>query len=414
MAGIFARSAAALLLVGALQPWTPAMAKKEVDPDPILMSDSFRASIGAAKAALAAGQWSSASGLIAGLSPVTAFEVYSTQALRFELATIQRDTRAQRVALNALLKTTGLPQAEKPRLYFIAGWLAFTAGDYDDALAQLAQAKALGYDGLDATMLTADTLARKGKLKDARGYVNEVLAHERALSRPIPAAWYDRAIAFAYQAKDWDAVGSLYRERIALYPSVADWRSALAVMLEAPAGLDSQAQLDLYRLQAANGAMASERDYQYYAALAAKAGNDAEAKSVIEAGRAAGKLTPTQPATAQLLKAVAPKATKQIAGLPAAAKKAGAASGGSASLSVADSYFSLGQYSEAATWYRKALEKGGVDKDRARSRLGIALGRSGNFAAAQAELAQVGGDWRDVAGFWNVWLDQRARAQGAG
>src|SRR3546814_17641345 len=74
--------------------------------------------------------------------------------------------------------------------------------------------------------------------------------------------------------------------------------------------MDAQVQLDLYRLQAANGAMASERDYQAYAQLAEKTGYSAETKAIIEAGRSAGKLTPTPAATAQLLKRATPKAAK--------------------------------------------------------------------------------------------------------
>ncbi|MGE4324247.1 MAG: tetratricopeptide repeat protein, partial [Sphingobium sp.] len=190
------------------------------------------------------------------------------------------------------------------------------------------------------------------------------------------------------------------------YPSRDDWRTAL-VNYVAGSGLDSQGQLDLYRLQAANGAMASERDYQAYATLAEKAGYPAEAKAIIEAGRAAGKLTTKHGPTAQLLKTVTPRATKEIAGLPALAKKAAAGGKGGPAMALADIYFSQGQYPQAVEFYQMALTKGDVDTSRVHARLGIAMARSGDLAAAKQALAQADGNWAAVAGFWSIWVDEK-------
>jgi Flp pilus assembly protein TadD len=109
------------------------------------------------------------------------------------------------------------------------------------------------------------------------------------------------------------------------------------------------------------------------------------------------------------MKSVTPKAVKQIAAMPAAAKKAAGAKDGSAAMAVADSYFSLSQFPQAAEQYRLALSKGGVDQSKVNARLGIALARSGDLAGAKAALAQVTGDAANVAGFWSVWVDQQSR-----
>jgi hypothetical protein len=372
------------------------------------MSGGFRAAAQAADSAVKAGDVNTAQSQISGLMPVSDFEAYTAAALRFELAVLKRNFQAQRVALTDMFKTASVPKKDAPRLRYVAGYLSYVVGNYDDALAQLDYAKTLGYDAIDATMLRADIYLRKNKVKDARPYVQDALARQRASGQPIPAAWYDRAISIAYNAGDWAEVGSLYRERLAHYRSAPEWRSALANYLSAP-GLDTQSQLDLYRLQAANGAMASERDYQAYAQLAEKAGNYAEAKAIIEAGRSAGKLTATQAVTSSLMKSVTPKAVKQIAAMPAAAKKAAGAKDGSAAMAVADSYFSLSQFPQAAEQYRLALSKGGVDQSKVNARLGIALARSGDLAGAKAALAQVTGDAANVAGFWSVWVDQQSR-----
>lgn len=398
-----------LATAGVIAAATPAMAKKQSASGPVVqMSESFRASAHAADAAIKAGDAASAQARIAALMPSSDFEAYVAAGLRFEAAVLRQDYQAQRIALTDMFKTSSVPKKDAPRLRYIAGYLSYVVGNNADALAQLDYAKTLGYDGIDATLLRADIYLRKNKPKEARPYVQEALARQRASGQPIPAAWYDRAISMAYAAGDWSEVGSLYRERLSLYGSAGEWRSALANYLTAP-GMDSQVQLDLYRLQAANGAMASERDYQAYAQFAEKAGNHAEAKAIIEAGRAAGKLTSTQAATATLMKSVTPKAAKQIAALPAAAKKAASAKDGSAALAVGDDYFSLSQFPQAVAQYRLALSKGGVDQGRANTRLGIALARSGDLPGGKAALAQVSGNWANVAGFWTVWIDQQSR-----
>ncbi|WP_176591156.1 hypothetical protein [Sphingobium sp. EM0848] len=398
------------LLAGAAVLATPAGAKKPVAAGPVIeMSDSFRAATQAADSAIKAGDVSGAQAKISGLMPVSDFEAYVAAGLRFELAVLKVDRQAQRVALNDMFKTSSVPKTDMPRLRYIAGYLSFIVGNYDDATAQLDYAKTLGYDPIDATMLRGDIALRRNKAKDARAFVQEALARQRTAGQPIPAAWYDRAISMAYQAGDWSDVGALYRERLSHYDSAGEWRSALANYLSAP-GMDPQVQLDLYRLQAANGAMASERDYQAYAQLADKTGYSAETKAIIEAGRSAGKLTLTQAATAQLLKSATPKAAKEIAALPAAAKKAAAAKDGSAAMTVGDTYFSLSQFPQAVEQYRLALSKGGVDTGKANARLGVALARSGDLAGAKAALAQVTtGNWVNDAGFWSVWVDQQSR-----
>ncbi|WP_394440630.1 hypothetical protein ACGGKE_05150 [Sphingobium naphthae] len=395
----------------------PVSARKKkivVAGPPITMSDAFRASAAEAEAALKARDTTTAASRIGALMPTTDFEAYVAAGMRYQLAVQRRDVQAQRLALTDLFKTTAVPRTEAPRLRFVAAYLSFMVGNYDDATAQLDYARTLGYDGIDAIMLRADIALRRNKPKEARPLLREALARQRASGQEVPLAWIDRAISMAYQAEDWNEVGALYRERLARTATPQEWRSALTNYMSA-ADLESQARLDLYRLQAANGAMASERDYQAYAQLAEKAGFYAEAKAIIEAGRKAGKLTATQAATSALLKSVTPKATKEIASLPAMAKKAAAASSGKEALALGDNYVSLGQFPQAVEQYRLALTKGGVDAGRVNARLGIALARSGDYAGAQAALAQAtDSDWASVAGFWSTWIDQQnAKASAA-
>jgi Flp pilus assembly protein TadD len=116
--------------------------------------------------------------------------------------------------------------------------------------------------------------------------------------------------------------------------------------------------------------------------------------------------------TSQLLKAVTPKATKEIAALPAQVKKAAGSGNGKDALAAADSYFSLSQFPQAVEQYRLALSKGGIDAGRANARLGVALARSGDLASAQTALGQVTGNWTAIAGFWTLWAAHQDKKAG--
>lgn len=410
---IISRLPLAALAVAVVMAATPAMAKKRpvVAGPPIAMSDAFRIGVEGAEAALKSGDAAAAGTRIAALSPANDFESYVAAGLRFQLASRRGDVQAKRIALTDLFKTSALPRGDAPRLRYVAAYLSYMVGNYEDATAQLDYAKTLGYTGVDATMLRADIALRRNKPKDARPFVQAAIAQQKTAGQPVPIAWIDRAISMAYQAGDWTEVGQLYRDRLNQQEGKEQWRSAL-VNYQSAAELEPQLQLDLYRLQAANGAMASERDYQAYAQAAEKSGYYSEAKAIIEAGRSAGKLTPTQSVTSQLLKSVTPKATKEIAALPAQVKKAAASSTGKDALAVADSYFSLGQFPQAVEQYRLALSKGGVDAGRVNARMGVALARSGDLTNAQTTLAQVTGNWTAIAGFWSLWSEHQNRKAG--
>lgn len=392
---------------------SPLQAKKSSAGGPeIAMSDGFRTSVQAAQTALRAGDVATASGQVASLQPTNGFESYVAASLRFEVAAKRGDVQAERIALTDMFKTNAVPASQAPNLRYLAGLYSFYVGNYDDTVSQLEYARQLGNSSTNVLLLMSDAQVRKGKLKDARGLIVQAFAQQQATGKPISAAWYDRAIALAYKDNDWASVGALYRERLSLYPSTGNWRTAITNYRAAP-GLDPQIQLDLFRLQAANGAMASQRDYLAYAILAAQNGYSAEAKAIVETGRSAGKLSANDPDIAKHMKVIAPKAKKEIADLPALVKKGAAASNGKIALEAANSYFSMGQYPQAATQYQLALSKGGIDGALANTRLGIALARSGDLTGAAIPLAQVNGDWKNVAGMWSIWTAQKAKQTAA-
>jgi tetratricopeptide (TPR) repeat protein len=386
----------------------PAAAAKKKDGG-IAMEDAFRTQARNAQAVIASGDIGAANAAVVALMPSNDLEKYVAAGLRMEVASRRGDPQAQRKALTDMLESKSVPERDIPYLRFLAGYYSYYLGEFDDAIAQVNYARQLGYRSIDSTILLADATLKKGKRAEGMAIVNDAFAQQRSEGAQIPAPWFDKAAAFSYQLGNWPDVARWYREKLAAYPGAANWRSALVNVMANP-NLDAQLKLDLYRLQAATGAMASERDYQAYAAAASGNGYNSEAKAIIESGRSSGKLAPTETVTAALLKATTPKAAKDLAALPALASKAAKAPSGVAAQDAGDAYFAVGQYPRAVEEYRLALTKGGVDAGRVNTRLGVALARSGDLPGARSTLSQVnGGAWADIAHFWAVWVDQQAQ-----
>src|SRR3546814_74937 len=175
-----------------------------------------------------------------------------------------------------------------------------------------------------------------------------------------------------------------FKQKTAYEMRISDWSSDVCSS-DLPA-LNAAMKLDLYRLLTANGALASERDYQAYAEAAVQNGQYGEAKAIIEAGRAGGKLLSNDAATASIYKTASARATKDKAALTALAAKAGGAS------EAADAYLAWGDYARAAELYRAALKQTPADPGQVNTRLGIALARAGNVEEARKALAAVTGD----------------------
>jgi len=373
------------------------------EAQPITASSTFRTAIERARNMIAGGDIGGAAGVLAGLSPSSPFEKYMAASLGMELAVKRNDTEAQRAAVTRMLESGAAPEGELPRLNHIAGYLAARAGATDTAIAYLSRARTLGVSDPRASLLLVESYARLRRYDDAARVLGETIAASKQAKQAVPASWYDRAASLALTRKDWAGLASASAAKLA-DPSLTapDWRSAIVTYL-GNAQPDKEAALDLYRLQSAVGAMASERDWHVYATAAAEQGQAAEAKAVIAAGQASGGLTKADPVVASLQRSV--QAARSAATKVPAANAPGLT--GAQAAEAGDDLLAGGRFAEAAPYYRAALGKGGADRGRVTTRLGIALARSGDLNGAHTALAQATGRWAEVAAFWSAWAETR-------
>lgn len=362
-------------------------------------SASFRQTADAARSSLEAGDLTTGYNRIASLQPSSALEKYMLASLRFEYAARRNDFRSQRTAVADMLASGGAPVSQHGYLHYLSGYFAAQLNDSDEALQHLSNARKSGYDTTDVALLTAEVYLRLHRGTEALAIFNQAIAKEDAAGRVVPAEWLERGAAIAYGQKNWSSFASLASRRLRMATAPGEWRTAISSYI-AGAAAEKEAQLDLYRLQYAVGALASERDYAAYSSLAAELGYASEAKAIIEAGRSKGKLLPTDPATAPLLISLKPKAVADIAEAQKLRGKPSPAVSANLALKNGDRLLSVGEYGAAAAYYDEALRKGGGDKDRIGARLGIALARAGDKERARTVLGQIGGRWAEVAAYW--------------
>lgn len=372
----------------------PVHAKKEKAPV-YELGQPFRAAAQPVQAALEIGDTAAARSRIGSLDVLaqTPAEKYALGALRLQLGAKLSDPQAQRKALTLMLDSGGAPSVELPYLRYLAGYFSYSLNQLGDAQAQFQYAQQLGYKSPQLTLMLADSQLRTNRRAEGLALLTQAIAEQRAGGGTVDSAWYDRASAFAYKAKDWTNLALWSRQKLTDFPARENWRTAIVNYMDNPV-LTPAMKLDLYRLLAAQGALATERDYQAYADLAAQNGQYGETKAVIEGGRTSGKLLAADKTVGALLKTATTRAAK--AGKPRGAAEA------------ADGHLASGDYLKAAELYRKALTQAPTDPAMINTRLGIALARAGDGAGARQALSGVAGPWADVAQFWLLWSGQKS------
>ena len=397
---------AAVLAIGVTGPADAQRKKPETEAKGPTLSVPFRKAAAPVQEAIKAVNYPDALAKLpaAEAAAVSADEKFITAQFRYQIATNRKDTAMQAVAIQSMIDSGGAPAALAPQLYLAAGTAAYTTGDYPRAVQNLTQAQQLGNTSSDVLLLLAESSFKLNQIPAGLGYVDKAIVASNTAGTKAPEAWYARATSVAYKAKLMNEASRWTREQVKAYPTSENWRSALVIYRDS-AQRDGQLNLDLYRLMRVTKALDGERDYFEYAALASERGLPGETKAVIDEGRASGKLPAGSRAIGELATASTAKVASDRASLAASERGAGAAANGRLAANTADAYLGYSDYAKAIALYRIALTKGGVDADAVNTRLGIALARSGDKAAARNAFASVKGARTEIAQFWMTWLD---------
>lgn len=372
----------------------------------IQVSKEFRTAAAAAETALKAQDWNTAQARLAEASAIAKSddERYFVAALGVPVAANLKDDATLVSYLDTLIANPKTPPADLGRYNFLRGNVSFGEKKSAEALPYLEKARGLGFQNDNLPLMLASGYFDTGKLNEGVAEIDKAILAKEAAGEKAPSSWYDFAISRLYAAKNGPATAQWLQRQVKAYPTPTNWHKSIAVY-RAGAQLEKGQQIDLYRLQRQANAMANLSDYLEYGELTNGTGLPYETKTLIEQGRANGKI-PASQATANQMLSQANSAIKSEGSLDASEKRAHAAANGTIAAATGNAYLASGNHAKAIELFELALQKGSVNAEEVNTRLGIAQAIAGQKDAARQSFAKVTTSPRkEIASFWTLWLD---------
>ncbi|CAH0496722.1 lipopolysaccharide assembly protein LapB [Novosphingobium sp. CECT 9465] len=308
---------------------------------------------------------------------------------------------------------SGLVPADKMMEYqFFLGNFAYGNKDFPAAIAALTPVVQANYQDESAAELLADAYAQQKQYPQALEALNMAVTARKAAGAPVPEGWFKRANVIAYQNKLGPQAVAWSTMMVENYPNALNWLAAAQLVREFGT-FTNQESLDLGRLLLRSGGLQNdpkyvEREYVEYIEAADPRRLPGEVVKVGDMGLKAGVLKANDPFLADAMSQAKGRIGPDKASLPALDREARAGKDGKSAMAMADAYLSYDEAAKAEEMYKMAIEKGGIDKDRALTRLGIAQVDLDKFEEAKASFAQVGGVRAPLARLWSAFATTQA------
>lgn len=325
--------------------------------------------------------------------------------LQLKAAVAANDETAQGAAVEALIASGGIDQAQIPTFYLGLGRIQHKNRQFAQAASSFEHALAIDPVNTDALILLAEARISQGQTNQAIALVQRAVQVKTAAGQKADESWYKRAVALAYEANLPSAI-DLSRQWVAAYPTTANWRDALRVYRKV-GNPDSTATLDALRLARAIGALQGDADFYAFAENAENS-SPGEARAVLDEATAAKQVDPTKPLFKNVVATLKTSQVMTQSELPQLANEARAAPAARLAVRTGDAYYGYGEYAKATELYRAALTKSGADANLINLHLGMALARAGDKAGATAAFKAVAGPQAELAKFWLVYLATHA------
>ena len=413
MNSAFRTALMAAILVGAasLTVVEPAAGPKKGQPaQPRLKLDKAeRTAVAPLQAAVAARNWAGAMAALpaAQAGARTSIARYVVGRLQLQVGIETQNLSMQSQAIDTMISSGVAEPSELPALLHNQAALVARGGDprrTEAAYTRLVESDPRNWQAMvDLARIKVEVR----KPFDAAPLVDRAIAVREAAGQRPPESWYVYGLRLAVDNKQGPVANRIGARLAAAYPTPENWRDVL--MGYSDLALPGQPTgLDVWRLMRAARALAGERDYMAYSQAANAAGLAAETKAVLDEGVSRRMVDPAKAGFKELIASSGRKASADRSGLGAKQSAAMAAATGAAALTAGDTYFGYGDYANAATLYRAALQKGGVDSAAAGVRLGAALALAGQRVEAETQLRSVTGPGADLAAYWLAWLRRPA------
>lgn len=338
----------------------------------------------------------------------TAEDKLWTYRLMLNSAQATKDNALLKTSIEGSLSTGMVSPTDEVKFRTALRGLALQAKDYQGAIQQSTKMAALSPSDAKLQYELSGVYQLANQQKLAYDAASKAIAIAKA-SGTVPEEYYKSAAKLSLDNNMTAEFASTTAGWLSGYPTPENWRTILTLFRDS-AKFDDQGSLDVFRLMHVTGSLASEKDYYEYAETANQRGYPGEAKLIIDEGLAKGKLSTAKTYTKELQAVVNPKVARDKSSLPGLEAEAKKAANGKLALSTGDAYLGHGNYAKAVELYQLALQKGGIDAATANTRLGIAYGKAGQKAEAEAAFKAVtgGGARQQLAEYWLIWLGRQA------
>ncbi len=320
-----------------------------------------------------------------------------------------KDFTAADVAIEAAADSPSVATLDannKKQLYHNALILAAQNQHWTKVIAYEAQLESL--QGADDTVyaVTAQAYYVSKDMANAKLFAQKSIDAARAAGKQ-PNETAMQIVMSSEATTDQNAAEATLEQIVVSYSRPDDWDRLIGVSLGTK-GLANIDALNMYRVLYIQGAMTSADDYTYMGNLAETERYSVEARNVLQAGVAAGKIT----ANALLSKARGEAAgdEKIISQAIAAASKS---KKGEDSIQVAQDLWGYGRYTDVESMATEAKAKGGLkDPGEAAVLIGIAQVAQGKYDQGIATLGQVSGTpgRQRTAHLWTLYAQAKQKS----
>lgn len=320
-----------------------------------------------------------------------------------------KDNALMARGLQAVVDSGKLSGPDLGKYQFFLGNTKLDTKDYAGAQAAFAAAIASGYRENDVEVMLAESYFGAGQNDQGFTALAQAIEARKAAGNPAPQEWFARGISVAYRGKQYAKALPFAIGLAEARPTKDNWADAISITRMA-APLQAQETLDLMRLMRRTDSFRESSDFSEYLQAADARRLPAEVLKVIEMGVASGKLSAGDVFVTDNRTQANARLAADKSGLPALDRDARVPSAATATvMAAADAQLSYDDAAKAAELYALALNKPGVDADRALTRLGIAQTDLGKYAEAQATFAKVNGVRKPIAQLWSIYAAQKAK-----
>ncbi len=327
--------------------------------------------------------------------------------LTFNLGQKLKDTALQVEGIEKMLQYEQfIPVGNKPIFLYILGSIAFDNKEDQKAITKLTEAYNAGYKSNNIELILGIAYNRNSNPVAAIEWYERGIeaAQANGNNADIKGMFGNMAVA-AIGSGDPALIDSTFKK---ILPSTTDsalWHDGLAQLIK-NSNYTEQENLDILRLMDANNALLFVHEYGEYAEAADARRLPNEVLTIVNSGVTKGHVPQNDITFKEFLDIAKARLSADRADLPAAERDARKSTSGRSARATADAYFSYGEYQRAIDLYKLAIEKGNVDVDRARNRMGIAQVKLGDYEAAKANFAALTTPSRkNIGEYWIIYTE---------